>query len=259
MKTLKNILFATLIAAALMACESRKDIYEQKNTPPSVTLGTDKKQSLDVTLRHGSDVVIDYTVEDNFMGESDSITVSVINNDGPLCSIQASLDKNNKKLRLLSNDPKQFNPEQGDSKVTVYVSAFDYYNKKTTAQVNLTMHVNMPPTPSFLMSKADGTSSLEYVINASSSSDIDFDNIVAYEYIIGGEIMYNQPGYETTVNNVYNINPGQAAKGGTYIISTPLKSINHIFQATGNYKIAVRCKDALGMWSNWIEKEITIE
>ena len=61
--------------------------------------------------------------------------------------------------------------------------------------------------------------------------------------------------------NVYvpNANPGRAAKGGTYIVATPLQSVNHIFQETGTYSISVRAKDGIGLWSKWKTTQIEVE
>ena len=62
---------------------------------------------------------------------------------------------------------------------------------------------------------------------ADASIDPDGDEVVAYEYLIGGKVIYNKAGYEGDYETVANPNPGHAGTEGTYIISTPLSSIKH--------------------------------
>jgi len=107
---------------------------------------------------------------------------------------------------------------------------------------------NEPPVPSI---KLDLIKDMEYMISSDKTTDPDGDTIVAYEYLIDGTIDYDRSSYEVENPNSISPNPGMAASEGTYIISTPLTSVKHAFQTAGTHIIAVRAKDALGLWSKW--------
>ncbi len=129
----------------------------------------------------------------------------------------------------------------------------DFYNKlgvKGYANVILVLQPNRPPKPEIEVTQISG---MEYTISAAKSTDPNGKEIIRYEYLIDGEPI-SEAGYYWEENCL----DGRAAVGGTYIKCTSLTSVNHAFQTTGQHKVYVRCEDKWGLWSKWVEKEVTI-
>ena len=131
----------------------------------------------------------------------------------------------------------------------------DYYGDIGEAVLNVTDYDNNPPIPVISTSVIQ---QMEYAINAAQTTDPDSDYVVAYEYLIDGEITTDKYGYENSDNPKDLLNPGMAGIKGTYIISTPLSVVKHVFQTSGTHVIYVRAKDSLGLWSKWSRLNIDI-
>ena len=250
---MKNLYFIILFALLITSCETREDINMKRNTPPQIFVG---KTDRDVTLEEISDTLkktdssiyffkslddsnlnLSHTLELEFPDASfkDSIAVSLKEDTNEIL-VQSILND-----KTISNTSYSFN---------IYVIVVDNFGLSSRAKISITLIENRPPVPQVTFNKISST---EYEISAKSSYDLDGDAVVAYEYLIDGKVIYNKVGYEGEYESIANPNPGHAATGGTYIISTPLSSIKHNFQVenVNDFKVYVRVKDSRGLWSTW--------
>lgn len=248
-------LFTLLIA--LISCENRSDVFKDNNTAPVVLLADNENMdkandTLIVQMRYGESFTLYYEYNDNY-NLKDSLLFAVVTHEGKTNSLQVRRVGKSNKI-LIDNLLPLTTLTDTVTKATIHVALEDYYHLQGSAWIEVSVCANKPPTPVFHLEKRNN---MECKIMAENSTDPDGDKIVAYEYVIGSqtadELVYNQAGYETEDFNPYvpNANAGRAAKGGTYIVATPISGVNHIFQQAGTYSVSVRCKDAIGLWSKW--------
>lgn len=251
---MKKIYFIILLTLFIVSCETREDINMKRNTSPHVYIGMNEKDinviELSDTLRKSDSStyyfrsvddsdLINYTFELEFLEDNSIIKDSVV----------VEINEQTKELHLKCNlNDKTINNISYN--FNIYIVATDNYNLSEKAKISITLIENRPPVPQVSFSNISST---EYEISAMDSYDKDGDAIVAYEYLIDGEVLYNKPGYEDEYETSANPNPGHAGTEGTYIISTPLGSIKHNFQVenVNDFKIYVRVKDERGLWSSW--------
>lgn len=252
---MKKICYIMLLVSFLISCETRKDINRERNITPQIDLSTEMYGHYDLEIidtlqkastktyyyRSSDDSNIDliHTLELEFDETSAQIKDSVI----------VTIDESTNRIivenilndKIINSKSYSFN---------IYVVVTDNYGLSSRAKIVLTLIENRPPIPNVIFNKLSNT---DYEILATGSADPDGDNIVAYEYLIDGKIIYNNPGYEGDYESMANPNPGHAATEGTYIISTPLSSIKHNFhlENVSDFKIYVRVKDSRGLWSSW--------
>lgn len=252
---MRKIYFIILFALFIASCETREDINKKRNTPPQIYVSDTNKEinlvEIADTLKKkdssiyyfksidDSDLNISYMLELEFPGENSVIKDSVIvdiNEHTKEIHVQSNLND-----KTISNTSYSFN---------IYIVVIDNFGLTSKAKIAITLIENRPPVPHVSFNKISNT---EYEISAEESFDLDLEKIVAYEYLIDGKIIYNKPGYEGEYETTANPNPGHAATGGTYIISTPLSSIKHNFQVenVNDFKVYVRVKDSRGLWSQW--------
>lgn len=252
---MKKIYFLILLAVFITSCETREDINMKRNTSPEIYVSktdnnvnlvelTDTLKKTDSSVYYfksldDSNINLTHTLELEFLDENatikDSVTVNINEQRG---EIQVITNLNDKTINSTSY------------KFNVYIMVIDNYGLSARAKISITLIENRPPIPQVVFNKISNT---EYEISAENSIDPDGDEIVAYEYLIDGKIIYNKPGYEGEYETVANPNPGHAGTEGTYIISTPLSSIKHNFQVenVNDFKVYVRVKDSRGLWSAW--------
>lgn len=254
---MKKLYFIIPLILLITSCETREDINRNKNKSPEVYLSLDKsdnyvKELVD-TLKMSESAVyyfkssddsnlsLMHSVElefvDNKLDFKDSVLVSLNEASGELV-VENILDS-----KRITEDTYSFN---------VYLLATDIYGMSSKAKLTIVLRSNRSAVPNVEFSQISAT---EYEISAENSIDPDGDEIVAYEYLIDGKIIYNKAGYEGEYETVANPNPGHAGTEGTYIISTPLSSIKHNFQVenVNDFKVYVRVKDSRGLWSSWYQ------
>lgn len=242
----------------LTACESREDIFELRNEAPIMKIGRtdDVSKSQDTLVfnsRYGDDIVFYYHIKDDFLADKAKISYSVF----PLTQTELSLEfEQILPNKIIIKDGQDNKVIKADYKAEIDIITTDFYGKTYSNKITIIKTCNKAPKPIFNVKKDDNN---DYIIDATASIDANGDKIVSYEYLIGGEIMFDKEGYETTETGKYCINPGHAARYGTYIVNSPLNNIKHVFQSAGVYEVAVRCKDSIGMWSKWSKQEITIQ
>ena len=242
----------------LTACESREDIFELRNEAPIMKIGRtdDVSKSQDTLVfnsRYGDDIVFYYHIKDDFLADKAKISYSVF----PLTQTELSLEfEQILPNKIIIKDGQDNKVIKADYKAEIDIITTDFYGKTYSNKITIIKTCNKAPKPIFSVKKDDNN---DYIIDATASIDPNGDKIVSYEYLIGGEIMFDKEGYETSETGKYCINPGHAARYGTYIVNSPLNNIKHVFQSAGVYEVAVRCKDNIGMWSKWSKQEITIQ
>lgn len=252
---MKKIYFIILLALFIASCETREDINMNRNTPPQIYVGENDKDinviELADTLKKkdsstyyfktvdDSNLNASYVLELEFLGDNSVIKDSVIvdiNEQANEIQVQCNLND-----KTINNISYSFN---------IYIVAIDVFGQTSKAKISITLIENRPPMPQVVFNQISNT---EYEISAENSIDPDGEEVIAYEYLIDGKIIYNKMGYEGEYETIANPNPGHAATEGTYIISTPLSSIKHNFQVenVGDFKVYVRVKDSQGLWSAW--------
>lgn len=252
---MRKIYFIILLALFISSCETREDVNMKRNTPPKIFVGENDKNvnlvELADTLKKNdsstyffkaeddSNLNLNYVLELEFLGDNsvikDSVDVS-LNEQTKQINVQCNLND-----KTINNSSYSFN---------IYIVVIDNFGKSSKAKITITLIENRPPVPQVAFNKISNT---EYEISARESYDLDLEDIVAFEYLIDGKVIYNKPGYEGEYEANANPNPGHAATGGTYIISTPLNSVKHNFQVenVNDFKVYVRVKDSRGLWSSW--------
>lgn len=195
--------------------------------------------------------LLSYAIKTNFDAANDKI--SFTENWGG--SDPAVSDVNHKGVNFflnLGSGDLRYSEDVDSTEITL---RGDFYNKlgvKGYANVILVLQPNRPPKPEIEVTQISG---MEYTISAAKSTDPNGKEIAYYEYLIDGKPI-SEAGYIWETNK--NCQEGYAAVGGTYIQCTSLTSVSHAFQTTGQHKVYVRCADKWGLWSKWVEKEVTI-
>ena len=252
---MKKIYFIISLVLLITSCETREDINMKRNTSPQVYVGFNEKDTnlteISDTLKKSdysvyyfksiddTNTILSHSLEIEFLGENsnikDSTSVGIDEVTG-VVFVQSNLSE-----KTTNNISHRFN---------IYVVVVDNFGLSDKAKISITLIENRAAVPVFTFNKISDT---EYEISAEDSYDPDNDAIVAYEYLIDGKIIYNKIGYEGEYESIANPNPGHAATGGTYIISTPLSSIKHNFQVenVNDFKVYIRVKDSRGLWSQW--------
>lgn len=254
-------LLILLLLTVLTSCETRKDLFHKFNTIPEVYVNEksrnfeNKERSVSLMLRHGEESVVYFDYIDDYTDSGIKVDYSVFSEGVPLEYVDVLLDLESRKLIIRDTLPQQtLNDKVLKFSVKIFVT--DYYNDSGEAVINVIDYDNIPPVPEI---SAKRIQNMEYQISAASSYDSEDDKIVAYEYLFDGETTINKAGYERPDDPCWLINPGLAAKGGTYIISTTLNTVKHAFQSSGTHVIYVRAKDSLGLWSGWYSQNIDVE
>lgn len=252
---MKKIYFIALLIILLTSCETREDINMKRNTSPQIFVGFDDKnieliEISDTLKKTDSSVYYFKSIDDVNTILSHTLEVEHLETNSDIKdSISVSINEATNEIYVQSNlSEKTIN--NTSYKFNIYVVVVDNFSLTAKAKISITLIENRPSIPDVTFNKISDT---EYEISVEDSYDIDGDRIVSYEYLIDGKIIYNKPGYEGEYETVANPNPGHAATGGTYIISTPLSSIKHNFQVenVNDFKIYVRVKDSRGLWSAW--------
>lgn len=253
-----NLFFISL--TILVSCETRDDLFHKFNDVPNVYVNTqnrkfDTKESVaQIILRHGEQKTIYFDYTDDYIQTGLNVSFQVYSEQSIPEYIKCTLDHDSRKLVIEDILP-QHTLNDKVVKFTVKIVVSDYYGDKGEAVINVIDYDNNPPVP---VIKTDVIHQMEYSISAAETTDPDLDEVVAYEYLIDGEITTDKYGYEDNENPKYVLNPGMAAIKGTYIISTPLSTVKHAFQTSGTHIIYVRAKDSLGLWSAWSRINIDI-
>lgn len=264
---MKKLLFSILTGCLLLlcACENRSDVFKDNNAAPIILLADNEHMDLAndtfyVNMRYGEKRTLYYQYNDDYQVK-DSLLFGIITHEGKLHALNARKVANTNKILIESLLPTTTLTDT-ITKATIQVGLEDYYQTQGSAWIKVSVSANQPPTPSFNITQKENR---EYRIDASRTIDPENDSVVAYEFVIGSqdgsELVFNEMGYETDDFNPYipNANAGRAAKGGTYIVGSPIYSVYHIFQAPGTYSVSVRAKDALGLWSKWSTTQLEVE
>ncbi|NCC98214.1 MAG: hypothetical protein EOL95_00725 [Bacteroidia bacterium] len=248
-----KVLCAFCFAICFTSCESRVDLFHTLNKSPKICLSeglrdfSDSLQNINLIIRHGEEKIVYFDYEDDFLGNESAVTYAVLNIQGTQDYISYELYPEAGRLVIKDILPTATLLDKiVKMTITVYVS--DYYGDKGEAVINLLSCDNEPPIPNI---KLTLIKDMEYVVSSDQTIDPDGDNVVAYEYLFDGTIDFDKPGYEIETQMSVSPNPGMAASEGTYIIATPLSSVKYAFQSAGTHIIAMRAKDALGLWSKW--------
>lgn len=258
--------FALLIALA--ACESRKDVFYPLDGGPVVLFSSDAvsySQSVDVRLRSEEDVLLHYRLK----GEYPSAVSTSLVLDEYLWAPGDSTEKDSKTedIRIIVNEKdstitirslrgkKVWTKEETYKKLSFSLTSEDVYKK----QVSAVAHISVSSYRG-LKARIDTVTYDEketrISLSVSAEPNAYNDKATEWEYLFDGEIMFNADGWESQDFRSYNANAGQAARGGYYITSTPLTTVNHVFQSGGAHSVAVRCKSSSGMWGAWSERQI---
>ncbi len=252
---MRKLLFIIPLILLFASCETREDINKNKNKSPEVYLSLDKAGAYELeivdTLKMSesavyyfkssddSDLALLHSVQKEFIDSKldfkDSVSVTINESAGELL-VSNTLD-----YKRITHETYSFN---------IYLLVTDIYGLSSKAKLTVVLRSNRPPVPKVEFSQISTT---EYEITADESFDPDGDDIIAYEYLIDGKLIYTKAGYEGDYESIANPNPGHAGTEGTYIISTPLSGIKHNFQVenVGDFKVYVRVKDSRGLWSAW--------
>lgn len=263
---MKKLIISSVCALLLLAaCENRSDVFKDNNNAPIILLADNEhmdmaNDTLLINMRYGEETTLFYAYNDDYQVK-DSLLFGIITHEGKLDAILARRVARTNKIKVESLLPITTLTDT-ITKATIQVGLEDYYQFKGSAWIKVSICSNQPPTPVFSITQKED---MEYRIDASKTTDPEMDDIVAYEFVIGSqdasELVFNEMGYETEDFNPYvpNANAGRAARGGTYIVASPIYSVYHIFQAPGTYSVSVRAKDALGLWSKWTTQQIEVE
>ncbi|MCQ2351558.1 MAG: hypothetical protein MJ003_06250 [Paludibacteraceae bacterium] len=256
---MKKIVLFVISAIFIVSCETRKDIFHQYNSVPKVYVSSqsrlcnEKQSEISILLRHGQTSTLFFDFDDDYKESGINIDFAVFNEGTTLDYVICNLDKESRKLTISDTlSSNTLNDKVLKFSVKIYVS--DYYGDRGEASINVMDCDNEPPSPMISVSNIQG---MEYLIDASKTSDIEQDEVIAYEYLIDGEPTIMKMGYENQSVKNDLLNPGMAGMAGTYIISTQLSSVKHAFQSIGTHIIYVRAKDSLGLWSSW--KSINVD
>ncbi len=258
----KKIIFAIILLMVMLfsACETRKDLFHKFNNAPDVFVSgvqgdfSEKKHETDILLRHGERHIIYFDYDDDYIQNGVKVEFAVFSEQEVPQYIKTTIEFDSRRL-IIADESSVFSRNEKVVKFSVRIYVTDYYGDRGEAVVRVVNCDNRPPSPSINVRQIEP---MEYVIDALSSSDPDGDAVVAYEYLIDGETVSGGAGYESSDDKMCVFNPGMAAKRGTYIISTPLSGVKHVFQTTGTHSVHVRAKDSLGLWSGWVSVNIDI-
>lgn len=244
-----------LVLLLLTSCETREDINSNKNQSPEVYLSIEKKgdyvvELVDTVKMSESAVYYFKSLDDSNLGLVHTIDLEFLDKNLEIKdSVSVILNESTNQL-LVENVLNYKKVNQDFYSFNIYLTVTDIYGLTSMAKLTIILIPNRPAVP---VAEFYQISNTEYEISAKNSYDVDNDEIVAYEYLIEGKVIYNKPGYEGEYETLANPNPGHAGTGGTYIISTPLSSIKHDFQIEflSDFKVYIRVKDSRGLWSSW--------
>lgn len=255
------LLFA--LAACLSSCESREDIFKKSSKSPVLHLYKDAGMSgvttttLKDTLRYGGSKVIYYEIEDEQeISEDIEIGILRVENSAAMPDLLYSIDSKNKTISFTEKSESS-RRSPSSNVVTLLLRVTDYFGKDGLSYVDLCVMPNREPKPQISIEKISGYD-YDLLISSAGSYDPDGDEIVLCEYAINSKPTISGGGYEE--DNPL-LKPGYATKDGTYIIGdsvvglvSEVKFVNNLRR---DVEVAVRCKDALGLWSAW--KTVTYE
>lgn len=264
-----SVLF--FILAALASCESREDVFRPLDGGPKVLFSLDAKDysgEVSVSLRSEEDVVLHYRLS----GEYPYSLQSALALDEYIWTPGDSTQKESKtedvEIRVNTADSTimirslrsrhTWTKEEVYKRLSFTLSSEDVYRKnaKAVALISVSSYRGLKAVAD---SVSFDTDEPRIKVSASYERNAHGDRAVAYEYLFDGEIMYDGDGWESDDCRSYNANPGQAARGGYYITSTPLAEVRHVFQEGGVHTLAVRCKSETGMWGGWTSYRVDMD
>ena len=279
MKKINIIISLILMALAFSSCESRKDVFRQSSEhvlscPVSVD-GENYTTELVTATTNGSEKTVKFRLFHTYDAKLSSANVeyaaytsklpsefrgySDVFNSGSKDDINILINEKDSTVCFKSLRDKQADAELQGKSWKVYLIklvATDIYGStsETTVWLHSFNYVGMKAV--VYQHTVDPVDPLDFTIYVKAEKSICDYTAVAYEYLFDGEIKYNQSGWENDDKASYNANPGQAAKGGYYIISTPVTRVNHEFQTEGEHRLAIRCKAESGIWGKWTQYKV---
>lgn len=261
----------SLILASLASCESRKDVFRPLDEGPKVLFSLDAREyvsRLDVSLRSEEDVLLHYRLRGEYpYSLSSALTLDEYiwtpgdstEKDSKTEDVEVRVNDKDSTILIRSLRPKRtWTKEEVYKRLTFSLLSEDVYGKVSEAGAGVSVSSYRA-----LWARVDSvtfdTSEPRVKVSASFDSNAYGDRAVAYEYLFDGDIMFDADGWENDDHRSYNANPGQAAKGGYYITSTPLTEVRHVFQSGGTHTFAVRCKSSNGMWGRWTRHSLDLD
>lgn len=256
-----NSIIAVLITMALAftSCESRKDVFERNDSGPSFLVSIDGgefQNRIKVRMANGAENVVNYSLNNVY-----PTTLSVALDDFTKANFQITINEKDNLIKVKSlRDIKSKSSSKIDgyfaTSSSVSIEATDYYGKMRNVVLELISYDYVGMKALISQHNVDPVDPLDMVFYVKAESTATDTKAIAYEYLFDGEIKYNEDGWENDDKASYNANPGQAAKGGYYIISTPVTRVNHEFQTEGEHRLAIRCKAESGIWGKWTQYRV---
>lgn len=165
-----------------------------------------------------------------------------------------------------------------ESRIELHVA--NKLGKVGSVNILLNIHYNKPPLPKLVVEDNSLVDSLSRTLTIV-AEDPNHDEILKYEFLIDPYQVESSPyeisefgGYDSDffskdigflrsdgiVANVgyYGEYEKIIMKGGVWIRSTSLSSINHVFQTIGTHTVYFRCMDKWGLWCQWKKYEFVI-
>lgn len=227
---LYSLLFLLFI---LSSCDDREEWASSLNVAPEITIEGAEDGVLVDRLKYievcDNCAEFRYTAQD-LNGDIRSIQYSILQGSGRVLQNDEEVGSLGINQTVFYYAPDEYGPH------TIEVTVVDAFGETDTDRIELDVFENEPPVPIITARQALDTSPLDYILDASQSTDGD------QEY--GGFI----------VNYHYRI----ALPENDIDINTSRNTINYVFPEPGNYDVFLRVMDSDSVWSDVVNTPIII-